>query len=1034
MIQNTRTVRFLDDSSSATSPYEDIFTDIRMDDDTAEEESEPSMRAANFLPASSDEEKGEPCGSGKSPSPRDRQARRTQKFALQPLSKFVLQRMTSEDGSPEARCTNPRDDILADHHRMPKIITPEKKFRRSIPFTDRVLYNFDVDADDVDNDDERTTGGDLSVRGSCYDKTMNYTICISPDTSGRPGAANSYCPPVIASDQSVTRSSRLRKFACWTPFFFRQSKRMKPLISTDTATTAATTTIDQQLQQQTPSLDKFGDSLHRTVLDTSQFNLLSPTSFATTNLSSWKSEWGPGQQLMKKSRRRWPLFTMTRHLDRPTGSFLEAIRTFRRMSKPLRQEKFSHLLKSVRALGSLQEAASDPYPPKNLIPVDLESTGGQILMREMHFHFILSVAVYPPEHVNKHYGMKIEATNMVEFVREILTGRPDVNSDDVVIIDYLEKAAVNRPAYCLLVDHSRKRILLILRGSVQFSDIATDVQCEILPTTRTHDGFERAASWFDEHLRTVVLFLRRSFATYTLGLCGHSLGGAVASLLCMRWLNITEISGQPPSRPMIKAYSFGAPCVCTPDVSSNYSRHIVSVTNGRDIVSRLSEGSVNNMAAMLMHICENTRLSRQNGDRKHEIEASVKNAKRACSDANLMGRTRKSLAAHELMDVVYDATEYLESLLEQKSEDASKLADQIHLALRNKQQSTAEMSVAEVPAQEDGGGSSNRSRGGEEMGSPRRFLSTGSGTAECNRSGGGGGLRPQRGNNVTESGKECEYSKRQRCKKFLTGMTTARKPLLDLLAELRSLERTNEHHILVPAGKWYLFIPALHFLIAGRPLPAHLGPGGFGMFDVSSRKAEICSEMVFRRRALVDHFPYYINFALGCPLGMNIPDTLANEMERSLTMGVDFEVRPEWGLPHFGLRHRLLKSKQNSRRSQSEANHHRSLGGTGLPNWALKLRENTVALPKYVAKMINHSNSSHSEEEGHHHHHHRHDDDEKTDHEETKRPRNNKYKSWQSRRRQSAHQNQSQRDVYDSKICKFMDISYPSGNSKKSNN
>lgn len=85
-----------------------------------------------------------------------------------------------------------------------------------------------------------------------------------------------------------------------------------------------------------------------------------------------------------------------------------------------------------------------------------------ILLR-IQFHFILCIAVYPPAHVNRYYGFKVEAKNMVEFVREILTGSTVATTDDIVIVDYLEKACVNRPAYCLLVDHLRQSIILIIR-------------------------------------------------------------------------------------------------------------------------------------------------------------------------------------------------------------------------------------------------------------------------------------------------------------------------------------------------------------------------------------------------------------------------------------------------------------------------------------------------------------------------------------------------------------------------------------------
>lgn len=106
-----------------------------------------------------------------------------------------------------------------------------------------------------------------------------------------------------------------------------------------------------------------------------------------------------------------------------------------------------------------------------------------------------------------------------------------------------------------------------------------------------------------------------------------------------------------------------------------------------------------------------------------------------------------------------------------------------------------------------------------------------------------------------------------------------------------------------------MFIPALHFIIAGRAPPINLLPGGAAMFDVSHRRLELCREMIFRRRAISDHFPSFLNFSVGCPLQMNMPETIASEMERALSLGLDFPLQAQWVLPHHGLRHRRLKAK-----------------------------------------------------------------------------------------------------------------------------
>lgn len=52
---------------------------------------------------------------------------------------------------------------------------------------------------------------------------------------------------------------------------------------------------------------------------------------------------------------------------------------------------------------------------------------------------------------------------MPETVREFITGSVEPKNDELVVVDYLERAAVHRPAYCLCLDHKRASIYLIIR-------------------------------------------------------------------------------------------------------------------------------------------------------------------------------------------------------------------------------------------------------------------------------------------------------------------------------------------------------------------------------------------------------------------------------------------------------------------------------------------------------------------------------------------------------------------------------------------
>lgn len=102
----------------------------------------------------------------------------------------------------------------------------------------------------------------------------------------------------------------------------------------------------------------------------------------------------------------------------------------------------------------------------------------------------------------------------------------------------------------------------------------------------------------------------------------------------------------------------------------NWSVSPLQITNGRDIVSRVSHGSVQNMTKMILHICENTRDSKLN-KRYQDIKGTVKDAKKICDEANNIGKCHKGLSCEEVYNVVHDAAEFLECLLDENEEALS---------------------------------------------------------------------------------------------------------------------------------------------------------------------------------------------------------------------------------------------------------------------------------------------------------------------------------------------------------------------------
>eukprot|EP00478_Filoreta_tenera_P001638 GABV01001671.1.p3 GENE.GABV01001671.1~~GABV01001671.1.p3 ORF type:complete len:113 (-),score=13.70 GABV01001671.1:38-376(-) len=104
----------------------------------------------------------------------------------------------------------------------------------------------------------------------------------------------------------------------------------------------------------------------------------------------------------------------------------------------------------------------------------------------------------------------------------------------------------------------------------------------------------QSALHFIVELTPRLASLMNQYPKFGLTLVGHSLGGATASLAALLWrdnpslLNLpsVEIAAQ-----RIHAFSFGAPCTVSMDLSASTRDLITSIVVGPDLVGRLSLGS-----------------------------------------------------------------------------------------------------------------------------------------------------------------------------------------------------------------------------------------------------------------------------------------------------------------------------------------------------------------------------------------------------------------------------------------------------------
>ncbi|KAI8095622.1 hypothetical protein BDF21DRAFT_406343 [Thamnidium elegans] len=205
--------------------------------------------------------------------------------------------------------------------------------------------------------------------------------------------------------------------------------------------------------------------------------------------------------------------------------------------------------------------------------------------------------------------------------------------EDILLSSYTDRSplhlhnpSIHALVHYVTVDHASKAIVLTCRGTLGLSDILTDLSMDYtefsLPTDqdrifKAHSGMLDAAQLLSKPKGKVYQKIRQgleSYPEYGLVLCGHSLGGGVASLLCVLWsqqiinkssdlvllqdkqqgsLNPSFVtshqSGLPAGRP-IHCYAYGPPCVMSLSLSNYCSGLVTSVVHGYDIVSSLSLG------------------------------------------------------------------------------------------------------------------------------------------------------------------------------------------------------------------------------------------------------------------------------------------------------------------------------------------------------------------------------------------------------------------------------------------------------------
>jgi len=165
---------------------------------------------------------------------------------------------------------------------------------------------------------------------------------------------------------------------------------------------------------------------------------------------------------------------------------------------------------------------------------------------------------------------------------------------DVIHVD--SKGGLHRPVHYVAVDKAMQAVVVSLRGSMNMSDLLTDLNCK--PDTfiylgksyHCHQGMLRSARELDIEIRPLVLALLEANPRYKVVIVGHSLGAGVGALLAAIWH-----SEQNSELSQTTCYAFGTPCTCDLNLSQHLQPIVKTVVVGDDVVPRLSLASMHGL-------------------------------------------------------------------------------------------------------------------------------------------------------------------------------------------------------------------------------------------------------------------------------------------------------------------------------------------------------------------------------------------------------------------------------------------------------
>jgi len=278
------------------------------------------------------------------------------------------------------------------------------------------------------------------------------------------------------------------------------------------------------------------------------------------------------------------------HLKHTLESIMQIVDTFTKLRQFDQAPYTSHMIMLVALLRHVQ----------------LEDTGENVATFDtdrVSFPISRQQGVHSEDEALRHFLMDkrfgIFATNIyfssLQLTKSQIASNMEMDPDDVVFVWMNDVDEEHCPKFLVLVDHLTLSVVLVIRGTFSFKDVLMDIVCEDAEFLDgfAHSGFLAGSRMVLNKCGSLLEKTLNDHFGYNLVICGHSMGGSVAMMITMELLRNDSSMVLPPGV-SVRCVALGpAPVYRTEgEIPRIFREHIHIYTNDRDVVPRLSLGSV----------------------------------------------------------------------------------------------------------------------------------------------------------------------------------------------------------------------------------------------------------------------------------------------------------------------------------------------------------------------------------------------------------------------------------------------------------